>query len=169
MNPSPIRVYVDTSLVSADARGQLDATEQRAYDTIKIMRGNGEIEFWSSHVVTEELGGIPEAYRAPHSALQDGMPKVSSNVTWVDEELVPDPLGGGFVEEEIVEDQLFTALQGLLRDYNDARHLAHAKLYGIDIVLTVDERSILRLRDELRERFGIRVFKPSEFVAAGCK
>ena len=64
-----------------------------------------------------------------------------------------------------VEDSVYEELRVLLPDENYAQHLAQAILGGIDQVLTLDRRTILRYASELRDRFRLMVFKPSEFVA----
>jgi len=157
-NDWPLRVYVDTCVLSAVANGELPLLERTAMDTIAGLVQTSAVTLFSSPVALEEMSRIPDPHFALHLKQYNAVGKVSSDLTW--EELNP----ATEITDLEVEDPVYEELRNLLPDENDAQHLAQAKLGGIDHVLTLDQRTILHYALELRERFGIIVFKPSEFV-----
>jgi predicted nucleic acid-binding protein len=151
-------VYVDTCVLSAVANRELPPVEGAAMDTIAALVQSSAVTLFSSPVVLEEMSRIPGPHFALHLAQYDAIGKVSSNLTW--EEFNP----ATEITDLEVEEPVYEDLRDLLPDEPDAQHLAQAKLAGIDHVLTLDQRTILRYAEELRDRFGIQVFKPSAFV-----
>ncbi len=154
----PLRVYVDTCVLSAVANNELPPVERAAFDQITDMVRSSAVTLFSSHVASEEISRIPRPYFARHLEQYDALGKVSSDLTW--EEFNP----ATEITDLEVEDPVYEELRELLPDKNDAQHLAQAKLASIDNVLTLDEKTILRFAPELRDRVGLLVFKPSEFV-----
>ncbi len=154
----PLRVYVDTCVLSAVANRELPPAERTAMDTIAGLVQSSALTLVSSHVALEEMSRIPGPPFALHLAQYDAVGKVSSDLTW--EEFNP----ATEITDLEVEDPTYEELRDFLPDEPDAQHLAQAKLGGIDHVLTLDQRTILRYAPELRDRFGILVFKPSDFV-----
>lgn len=154
----PLRVYVDTNVLSAVAKGELPAIEQAAFDAVAALVRSSAVTLLSSPVTLEEMNLIPPAHRGPHIFQYDAVAKVSSEITWYELDPAIEML-------DEVEDPVFIELRDFLPDENDARHLAHAKLEGIDHTLTLDRRTILRYAPQLRDRFGMMVYKPSEFIS----
>ncbi len=118
------------------------------------------VTVFSSPVAAEEMSRLPDPYFAEHIKQYEAVGNVSSNLTW--EEYNP----ATEVTDLEEEDPVYEGLRDLLPDDYDAQHLAQAKLNGIDNVLTLDERTILHFAPELREQFGLYVFKPSEFISS---
>jgi predicted nucleic acid-binding protein len=158
-NDCPLRLYVDTCVLSAVANGELSPIERAAVQTVNELSHSSAVTLFTSHVALEEISRIPEPYFARHVQQYDALGKVSSDLTW--EEFNP----ATEVTDLEVEKPVYEELRTLLPDENDAQHLAQAKLGGIDHVLTLDGKTIIRYARELRDRFGILVFRPSEFVS----
>lgn len=159
MTELPLRVYVDTCVLSAVAKSELPSVEHTAWDQIAGMVQSSAVTLFSSRVALEEIGVIPPAHRGPHIVQYDAVAKVSSDITY-------EEYNSAIEMPEEAEEPLFSELRDSLPDENDARHLAHAKLDGIAHVLTLDGKTILKYRTRLRDRFGILVFRPSEFVSS---
>ena len=75
--------YLDTCIISALVKTDIDAFEQRALDDLfaRYERGDVDVKFVCSDAVESELARIPAEYRGPHLeklALFRSMPRVSS-------------------------------------------------------------------------------------------
>jgi predicted nucleic acid-binding protein len=150
----PDRAYLDTCVFSALAKGELSSNDSRAFIGIAGLVQESRVTLFSSTVAQQELDAIPRDYRGPHLEQYSSVAKVQSRITWLDDR-----------DGTVQEDPLFRKIRGILPDENDARHLAHAKLAGVDNVITVDKRTILRYKPELEEQVGIRVYTPTEYFA----
>ena len=153
-----MRLYLDTSVLSALARGQFDA-ERAACDEIKALARSGAVALFSSLVALEELTRLPARYVGPHLEQYDAVGTVWSDETY--EEFNPATECWDLEED----DPVLEALRVVLPDEDDARHLAQAGLGCMDVFLTLDEKTILRFAADIRVRVGLRVLRPSEFVA----
>jgi hypothetical protein len=150
--------YLDTALVIAVAKRDLDTREQEALHELLRLKENRCISLVVSEIVDEELrqyGGDGVDQGLVYSLLEDvqrAVDRRGSSLTLMG-------VGGG-----PKEDPTLTRLKSLLRDEADARHLFQAISAGVDYFITTDKKSILLHAGELREQFGIEALLPSTLV-----
>lgn len=145
---------------SAVANRELPVVEREAMNVLGQLVERSAVTIFSSPVAAEEMSRVPAPYFADHIKQYRAVRNVSSDLTWEAYNPATELMD---LEKE---DPVYEGLRELLPDDFDAQHLAQAKLNGIDNVLTLDARTILRHGPELRDRFGLNVFKPSEFVSS---
>jgi len=155
--------YLDTSLVFGIASQDLDG-EQEAL--LRLLRASkqGTIKLFTSHVTGEEIKkgmetGLDEAI---YALLQD-VPAVEEQSLFP--RLVTNRGGSRLVGPTVVKEADLAALENILPDKDDARHVFQAVKNHVDYFVTVDRRTILRYSGELSAEFGIHAVLPSELVA----
>ena len=155
----PIRAYLDTVLVSGLARNDINEHELDALRTIHRIFLDGEIELFASKFVRDELARIPEQYRAPHLSVYDlflKVPKVEPGPRTIISPLIL-PMSNP-------RRRTWEKLTSLLPDESDCQHLLTAQFNRIEYFVTVDEKTILKHRNKLREIIGVKAVLPSELI-----
>ena len=156
---TPTLLYLDTCIPSAAIRGQFSSSDSEAFTRIADAARAGQVGLCASTVMQEEFQKIPGQYQGPYLEAYSALSQIrGSNITWIDD----NPASTGYLS--VQTDALYSGLRSLLKDEPDARHLFHAKRAGINDVLTIDQQTILSQATELRVRFGINVWTPSEFA-----
>jgi len=111
----------------------------------------------TSEITHQEIQKIPEQHRAKHDELYKRLLKVSAVVTLTQ----LNPMGTPRVSRDVFT---VAALERLLPDRSDARHVYAAWRSGLEYFVTMDEKTILRYRDDLKSDFRITALLPSELV-----
>jgi hypothetical protein len=156
-----MKIYVDTCVVSGLAKtNDLCPPVIEALWRILDLHEAAQVHLLTSSVMKDEIAKIPEQYRTRHRALYTLFAKIPITATHrTDSGLTLMGVGGGQRT-----DPLFKALQGILPDEPDARHIFQAVKNKVDYFLTVDKRTILRHRVAVENCCGIKVFNPKEMV-----
>jgi hypothetical protein len=156
---APPRCYLDTCIISGIAREQLVPAEQTAVLELLRWHKQGRVSLLTSDVTRQEISQIPEHLRFQHEALYSLLADVPSSVplTALSPAGIPMASRHGFTLQ---------ALERLLPDRRDARHVLAAQRSRLDYFVTTDNKTILRYRDELQRTFGVTAVLPSELVAA---
>lgn len=157
---APPRAYLDTCLVSALAKNDIEVSEQQALTEIFVRYRRDELSLFCSVVVEEELAKIPGTYRGPHLAL---LAQFAS---------VPKAAVGGITRLGLAgfgvanpRHRLWRSIWAVLPDEQDAWHVFVAACNRIRYVLTVDRRSMLSRRSAVLEASGVALMSPSSFLA----
>jgi hypothetical protein len=79
--PEPIRVYLDTCVVSGLARGDLRPSTVGALLRILEAQKAGHVQLLTSSVTREEIERIPESYRTPHQTIYTQLAEIPTAVT----------------------------------------------------------------------------------------
>ncbi len=155
----PNRAYLDTVLVSGLARNDINEHELCALRAINRIYLDGDIELFASKIVGEELTRIPEQHRTPHLVIYDlflKVPKVEPGPSTVISPLIL-PMSNP-------RRRTWERLTSLLPDEPDCQHLLTAQFNRIEYFVTVDEKTILKHRNKLRDIIGVKAVLPSELI-----
>lgn len=153
-------VYIDTCIVSGLAKGDVLPNEEKALTTLLEAHKKGKIVWMTSDVVKDEIGRIPQEHRPPHSVLYQLMADVPKVSTYrVDSGLTLMGVGGGRRE-----DPVFTSLKQILPDEGDAEHIFQATKNGVSYFMTIDQRTILKHKEQIEKQHNIKVVKPTQLV-----
>jgi len=154
--------YLDTCVPSAIVKGELSSADSQAVARLGQLVQSSAVTLWTSTVMLEEMHRIPESYRGRHVAAYNGLRTVTGHptTTWLDTRSTSSTHGHETTHP------LFAKLRAVVADENDARHLFQAKMNGVVDFITVDERTILSRRTEIRQNAGINVWSPSQYVHA---
>jgi hypothetical protein len=151
--------YLDTCIISALVKNDVDAVEQRALDDLIARYDRGEATFICSEVVDSELAKIPENYKGPHLKMLALFRSV------------PRALVGGVTRMSLMgtptanpRHQKWQRLIGILPDEEDAWHVFVASENGIKYLVTVDQRTMLSRADTVLRASGVQLVRPSEFL-----
>ncbi len=156
----PRPVCMDTCVISAVAKGELSTSECEAMTQIEQLVESGQVTVWASTHVRDELEGIPQQFRQPHLDVYNSLKWIAAHPTtnWIDD----DPSSVTFQQETV--HPVFVTIRGIIPHEMDTRLLFQACANNVADFITLDERSILRFRDELDAKVGIRTWTLSGFV-----
>ena len=175
-----MRVYVDNNLFSyllalTDGK-KLDPFVDREARALRDLLARSDVEVRCSDESLTEMDCIMDAEKRQrlqslYAAVKAGAPVVrNARVRWDDGVTRWDSPDATWDHRhtDIERQRIASFLQekGIHVNKLDVRYLANAALAEnkIDVFLTADKKSIWNFRDELRNRFGIRVALPSELV-----
>jgi hypothetical protein len=156
--PQPVRM--DTCVISAISKGELSTFECEAMTQIEQLVESGQVTVWASTHVRDELEGIPQKFRQPHLDVYNSIKRIAAHPTtnWIDD----DPSSVTFQQETV--HPVFVTIRSIIPHEMDARLLFQAYANHVVDFITLDKRSILRFRDELDAKVGIRTWSLSGFV-----
>lgn len=161
MTEKPTIAYLDTCVVSGLARNDLAQAEREAMIELLRRYEVGSVDFVTSAVALSELEQIPSEHQTPHLAVYHLLRKVK---------VLPEPsltrLGpwGGPMANP--ERRIWSRIQAILPDENDAKHVFQAAKHSVDYFVTVDQSTILRHKSALAAQAGVCTVKPSELLAS---
>ena len=128
------------------------------------------MSFWTSRKMADELEGISDEYRASHTEIYEALKKVP----FVADGFQPQPTTNSQQSRVlgILPHPKVVKIESVIRgprnqrpvDRADAQHLFQALEHGVDYFVTLDERTILRARDDIEAAYGIRLRRPSELL-----
>jgi hypothetical protein len=155
---SALRAYIDTSVVSARARNQLEAKQAEAMERILAARSPGVLEIYVSDLVRAEIEGIPLVYREPHAA-EFGRLEELPVLSW--HQATPPFPPFDFPHGT----RTHPLLQGLLKVLNraDAEHVFQVAQGELRNFITLDYRTILKRAKEIESICGVRAITPVDF------
>ena len=154
------KAYLDTCVISAQAKSELSADDQSAFDRLLVFVRRGDLELITSAVAGAELDQIPAMYRAPHIAVYE----LFASATRIKPGGVT-RLGLTGTSSVNPKHQLWLRIRDTLPDQADAEHAFVACSNGATILLTLDQRTILSKRKQLEAVSGLRAMRPFELVA----
>ena len=154
----PRRAYVDTSVLSGVAKGELSSADAQGFIAISDAVASSNISLWASTVAKREIDQIPAPFRGEHEREYGALAivRASQTTNWIDDR--PDSLTYG----QATVNPTFAAIAKIVPDRADAEHLYQAKANGIEDFITVDKRTILSRAVQLRA-LGIRVYSPAQY------
>jgi predicted nucleic acid-binding protein len=155
-----LNVYGDTNTLRGNVS---DATEREALE--KIVEDKS-VKLFTSHLVNHEATNTPdktkrntlmEDHKSREKVAKDekllGFHSFGDRFTWICSPLISD------VQDEALHEEIMR--QGIKRI--DAMHLTQAACNKCNIFLTGDG-AIIRRRQWLEQRLGVRILRPSELV-----
>ena len=156
-----VSVYVDTCVISGRVKSELSPPEAEAVDRLIRQHEAGEIDLLRSQVVEDEIGRIPDQYRAPHRALLEVFLSV------------PVATVGGLTRATAMgfpmanpRRRLWNSLVDLLPDEGDRWHVFTACCSRARHMVTLDQRTILSRKAKILAATGLHVETPAEFMAS---
>ena len=157
-----MRVYLENSVTSARIRQDWpDPADGVATERIFAAETNGVLQIVTSAITAEEIGRISkELYRLPHTEQYNQIEKVKSSSTM--KAMAPPFFGEAYY---YTENEIYKQLRRVLPDRMDAEHVFQAVASGIEYLLTIDERTMLKHRFAVYRICGVSLQRPSEFVA----
>ena len=165
-----MKVYLDNVIASGKVLSDLQpADEMAAVRTIEHLAPQGLLDVYTSRESWREQDRTCDtAKRATLEQARPGVPVVERDHEVFGFSCTPDQYGG-FISNpqvtDIIDDALFNDLRSQGLKDGDARHLMYAACNGCERFVTLDPDFLTR-RVGLEARCnGIRIVKPSEFVA----
>lgn len=150
--------YLDTCLVSALVKNDIDTTEQQALAEILGRYERGEVMLTCSPVVEAELAKIPANFSGPHLNLLSKFASVpKSQVGGVTR------MGPAGTPTGNLRYALWRSIRRVLQE-QDAWHVFVASRNRIRYLVTVDRRTMLSRSQEVLQVSGVHLVSPSEFV-----
>jgi hypothetical protein len=153
--------YLDTVLVSGLVNRDIAPVELQALIEILSRYTRAELSLVCSEAVGDELAAIPSDYRGPHLAQL----KVFGSI--------PRVKPGGITRLSVVGVSganpyraPWDRLRALLPDLADAEHVFVASSNRVKVLITVDRRTMLNRRSEVRALCGVELMRPAEFLHA---
>ena len=137
---------LDTCVVSAFVKGEMQPSEAAAFQVLLEHQVAGRISFLASTVSHEEILAIPLSYQSSHLRQYEALANIRS--------LVP-------TESDNRDNQ---ALRALLRDENDARFLTQCQKSGVGVFLTLDAKTVLNKAAQIQAVCGVRAQTPNEYL-----
>lgn len=156
---SVLSAYLDTCVVSALVKNDIDPIEQRALHELFARYEKGELALVCSQVVDSELSRIPPDYKGPQLrvlALLRSVPRAAAP-----RRTRLGPLGLPSVNPRYREWKKLTAV---LPDDEDAWHVFVASQNRVRYVVTVDQRTMLSRAEAVRRANGVHIVRPSELL-----
>lgn len=150
-------IYIDTCIISGLVRNDLQSNEIESLYTLLRLFENGSINLITSEITRIELDKIPEKYKRPHLELYQIFQNVPLAKTYKTTHMSLLGVGGTSI------DPLYLGLQKILPDENDILHLFQASKNGAKIFITVDIRTILKFKAEIKNLCGLLVMTPYYF------
>lgn len=120
----------------------------------------------TSAVASEEIEAVPKEHRAPHEgvyALLRKIPVAEEQMLWPT--MLTNRGASRVTGPAFVKKADLGALEELLPDVNDARHIFQALKNGASYFVTADKQTILSRAAEVESAFPIRVVAPTQLVA----
>jgi len=154
-----VRAYLDTSILSALAKGDGRSEDLIAIAELFSSHTQGEIELVCSEVVDAELARIPVDFRGPHLAQLAhfrSIPRVTvGGLTRM--------TAAGFpgASPRFLE---FQRLKRILRDDEDRWHVFVASRNRIKYLVTVDARTMLSKTDAVLAATGVQLVRPAQLL-----
>jgi predicted nucleic acid-binding protein len=157
-----IKAYLDTCIVSGLAKGDLPIAERTALAKVLRLHKAQNIQLVTSSLVKDEIDKIPEEYRWQHETIYNLLANIPiASASWTDSGLALMGCGGG-----TREDPLYSELRAVLPGEIDAQHIFQAIKSGAGYFVTTDSRTILRFREMLQSKYGVKCVTPSRLVKA---
>ena len=157
----PRIAYLDTCVVSAMVKGELSSADSQALGQMGALVQSSALTLWTSTVMKEELLKIPEAYRQKHIDAYNSLRIVAAHPTtgWIDD----DP--GSPTFNQPTKHPIYARLEQAVPDRDDARHLFQAYVNKIDDFITLDQRTILNRRSEVKSVVPVDPWSPEQFMS----
>jgi len=167
-----ITIYLDTSAVQSNAsRHTMDSksiTNLAAMETLNQWQLPGRFKLLASRLNDQQISKTNNpTQKAKLREEYDTFSKVALNERLLFMSTVYDRFGGfvcspimADIQDEPTRDELIKI--GLTRD--DAEHISQARANNCDYFLTRDEASIIKYRDEIENRFPVKIRTPVEMV-----
>lgn len=150
------RCYLDTCIVGGIVKENLVPGELIAVRVLLRWNKDRRISLVTSDVIQREISDIPDHLRFRHEAIY-----YLANASSIGPLT---PLGLMGLPGMRPGSLRLRALQHLLSDVPDARHIFAAWKSGLDYVVTTDTHTILKYGEELDRHFDIVALRPSELV-----
>ena len=157
--PPLLAAYVDTCVVSARVKDELQERERIAVDRMIALFLARFIALARSRHVEEEIAAIPDAYRAPHEALLSTFLSVPSVEVGGLTRLTGMGISGANPRR-----MLWNRLERILKDEGDRWHVFTASQNRMRYLVTVDQRTILNHQIEIQAASGVLPLLPSAFI-----
>jgi len=157
----PKIAFLDTSVASALAKGELSSADSLAFVMIAEAVSRSDLTLWTSTIMKSEMNRIPQPYREAHLDQYNALRTVTAAPTtnWID-----DRPGSTSFGESILH-PTFKLLAEILPDRTDAELVFQAKAHNVADFITVDRRTILSHAPELRAKIGLNAWSPSDYVS----
>ena len=153
--------YIDTCVISARVKNELQAQERVAVDQMIELFLQGFIALARSRHVEEEISAIPDAYRTPHEELLSTFLSVPSVQVGGLTRLTGMGIPGANPRR-----MLWNRLENILKDEGDRWHVFTAAQNRMHYLVTVDQRTILNRQLEVQAASGVLPLLPSAFINA---
>lgn len=154
------KVCLDTCIISAIVKEELSSSDAQAMIQITELVESNNVTLCASTHVRDELNKIPIPHRMPHLDVYNSLCRIADHPStdWIDD----DPSSPTFKKPTVHPD--FSKIRDIVPGDKDARLLFAAHANEARDFLTLDERTILRFRNQLKEEVGINTWTPSEFI-----
>ena len=152
-------IYIDTCIISGLVRNDIQPNELNSLNILLKSFEFGLINLTTSEITRLELDKIPEQYKEPHIELYKNFENIPLVKTFSHiSRMTLLGVGGG-----TRIDPLYLSLQNILPDENDILHLFQAAKNGATTFLTVDARTILKYKDEIKNICGLQTMTPNDY------
>jgi predicted nucleic acid-binding protein len=154
------KVCLDTCIISAIAKEELSSSDAQAMIQITKLVESNNVTLCASTHVRDELNKIPLPHRGPHLDVYNSLRRIADypSTDWIDD----DPSSLTFNKPTVHPN--FSKIRDIVPGDKDARLLFAAHANKARDFLTLDERTILRFRKQLKDEVGINTWTPSEFI-----
>jgi predicted nucleic acid-binding protein len=156
-----VSAYLDTVLVSALVKEDIDRIEMVALKEILSLYKRGELSLVCSEAVKDELAKVPLDFRGEHMQQLEifgSIPRLSpGGLTRLTAMGTP-----GANPRRVVWERL----KHLLPDQPDAEHVFIAWTNRVPCVVTYDKETMLKHKVAVRALCGVDLMLPSEFLHA---
>ena len=156
-----VSAYFDTCIVSEIAKEDVKESELIAIMQLLRKRLLEEIYIFTSESTLDELNKIPEKYREKHLDVYSDIeliPKAEKK-KMTSMLFMPGPIL--FLQSE---NPAYWELKTILPDKMDAEHLLNASEKQIVYFITVDERTILKFANKIKDKTNLRAMLPSQLM-----
>jgi len=153
----PPRAYLDTCIISGIAKEDLKSDQLAAVFELLRLHKERVIQLVTSDMVKAEIDRIPAQFRSRHESIYNLLEDVSSFVSGTG----MSPIGLPMMSRH---QSRLRAMQAVLPDRLDARHVFAAWRHGLEYFVTTDESTIVRFRTELDGQFNVRAMLPTELL-----
>ena len=157
----PKVAFLDTSVASAVAKGELSSADSIAFVEISEAVQRSDLTLWASTVMKREMERLPAQHRQPHLDQYNALRVVTAAPTtnWIDDR----PGSTGYGQPTV--HPTFKLLTDILPDRADAELIFQAAAHRVPDFITVDRRTILSHATELRSKVGVNACSPAQYVA----
>jgi len=156
--------YLDTVLVSALVRRDIDGIELDALTETLSRFDAGQLSLVCSQAVEDELARIPEDYRREHMQQLRAFGRIPRVGSGGYSRLTTAGISGANPRRVTWE-----RLKSLLPDESDAEHVFLAWVNRVKCVVTCDKKTMLKHKLKVRAICGVDLMLPSEFLYASSQ
>jgi hypothetical protein len=163
-----LTVYLDTCIISGIAR--MDLTDEEIDALLNILEESkkGNLNIITSKISKSELDVIPIAYRKQHELiyyLLGDLPYINNfKIVKQGGMAIGIGMGPAFGHHVAKTDPIFSKLNALLPDRNDAMHIFQAAKNQIQYFLTADYKTILKFKTEIQNICNLKARSPTELI-----